>query len=286
MKFIDTIHKRLFDNKALIEKEKKIVYIAIIFFIIHIITIYLANLGFKPLRVYAGSSLIEAIATPFTFILIYELYLMITSIGSNVTVSVKKQYQIVALIIIRNIFKKISELGKIENFDIANFLPIILDLLTTVIIFCLIGIFIKLTKKEKYIREKVNSKEALIKKTLTITNFLLFMSGIIFLFILEFREYPFFDFHFVKKLIEETFIYLIITDILLLLISLLTPHKFNDIIRNWGLIISSIVIRFSITSDYIYANFFVVIGIIFGVLITYINNKFYIRRSSIKNKNN
>ena len=52
-----------------------------------------------------------AIYTPFSFILIYEIYLLIYYLPRSITTYISKQYEIITLIVIRRIFKDISNIS-------------------------------------------------------------------------------------------------------------------------------------------------------------------------------
>ena len=98
------------ETKKLVEKVMLI--IAIISFIIHLLLIYLVK--YKVIHFITDTSLfkdpIAAIYTPFSFILVYEVYLLVYYIPKSVTTYVCKQYEIITLIVIRRIFKDLSNL--------------------------------------------------------------------------------------------------------------------------------------------------------------------------------
>ena len=82
---------------------------------------------------------IAAIYTPFSFILVYEVYLLIYYLPKSTSTYISKQYEIIALIIIRRLFKDLSDLSLSSNwFNIKNDLQFTYDLLASVLLFYLI----------------------------------------------------------------------------------------------------------------------------------------------------
>jgi hypothetical protein len=97
--------------------EKIILRIAIFSFFIHLVLIYFLKLDFISFT--SNSELLEnpisAVYTPFSFILIYEVYLLIYYLPKSFTTYITKQYEIITLIIIRKLFKDLSALELSEN---------------------------------------------------------------------------------------------------------------------------------------------------------------------------
>ncbi|MFN9581810.1 MAG: hypothetical protein ACK566_03965, partial [Bacteroidota bacterium] len=82
---------------------------------------------------------IAAIYTPFSFILVYEVYLLIYYLPKSTSTYIAKQYEIIALVIIRRLFKDLSDLSLSSDwFSIKNDLQFTYDLLTSVLLFFLI----------------------------------------------------------------------------------------------------------------------------------------------------
>ena len=126
--------------------EKVILYVALTGFFIHLILIYLSKLGM--INFLSESELfknpISAIYTPFSFILIYEVYLLIYYLPKSFTSYITKQYEIITLIIIRKLFKDLSVLELSSDwFNIKGDLQFTYDILASIILFYLIYQFVK-----------------------------------------------------------------------------------------------------------------------------------------------
>ena len=96
------------------------------------------------------SSPISAIYTPFSFILIHEIYQLIYYLPRYISVYISKQYEIITLIIIRRIFKDISNLNLNQNLFTSNTNEyLFVDLAAATILFFLIFLFRFSFKKKK-----------------------------------------------------------------------------------------------------------------------------------------
>ncbi len=135
--------------------EKIILYVALASFFIHLLLVYLVK--FKMVSFLSEAELLEnpisAIYTPFSFILIYEVYLLIFYLPRSFTTYITKQYEIITLIVIRKLFKDLSliELST-DWFDIKGDLQFTYDILAALILFYLIYQF------QKQGRRKLNKQ--------------------------------------------------------------------------------------------------------------------------------
>ena len=154
MKF-DSFENLIF-NFFLSEKSKKIVeksilYISIIGFLIHLLLIYLTKSSLVTIKDHYGlfNNPIAAIYTPFSFILIYEIYQLIYYLPRSISTYISKQYEIITLIIIRRIFKDISDLNLSQNIITSSMNEyFFIDLLASIILFLLIFLF-RLSSRKK-----------------------------------------------------------------------------------------------------------------------------------------
>ena len=163
MKFSDNINNifsLVFSEKNIKNTEKYILYIASLGFILHLILILLNYYNIIEIS-FGNSNLltnpISALYTPFSFILIYEAFLLVYYIPRSFSTAISKQYEIMSLIIIRKIFKDIPLVDLNANWlTTSNNLQLIYDLLGILIVFFLIYLFKKIRKKSP---KKFNSKK-------------------------------------------------------------------------------------------------------------------------------
>ena len=107
---IPFLFQKLLSDKTRTTTEKIILNIALFSFFIHLLIIYL--LKFDVIQFNSDTELlnnpISAIYTPFSFILIYEVYLLIYYLPKSFTTYITKQYEIITLIIIEEVLKTIK----------------------------------------------------------------------------------------------------------------------------------------------------------------------------------
>ena len=111
---IENIFTKVFSEKNLKTFEKIILVSATLGFIVHLILILLNNNGYIDLSFFQDRLFvnpISAIYTPFSFILVYEAYLLIYFLPRSFTTSIAKQFEIMSLILIRKIFKDIPNVN-------------------------------------------------------------------------------------------------------------------------------------------------------------------------------
>ncbi|MFL2596873.1 MAG: hypothetical protein ACJ0P4_03140 [Flavobacteriaceae bacterium] len=127
--------------------EKVILLLAALGFVIHLGLVFLKAQGiifFSPLYPELFNDPISAIYTPFSLILIYEIYLLLFYLPRSFTSCVSKQFEIISLIVIRKIFKDIPQMDLADSWmSSSHNLELIVDLLGFLILFLLIFLFNK-----------------------------------------------------------------------------------------------------------------------------------------------
>lgn len=286
MKRIQTLLNFFLNEKFKDKSENVIIYISIIAFIGHLLFIFLNKINFIQLELVTSlyNNPIAAIYTPFSFILIYEVYLLVYYLPKSTTIYIGKQYEIILLIIIRRIFKDISNLELTSNwFEVKYDLIFLYDIVAVVVLFFLIFIFYRLSdlqKKEAVINDKIERFIGIKKgiasflvPILLILSFYSFYDWIVkSFFSVNELVYNFDDIN--KIFFEDFFTVLILVDVLILLFSFLHSDKFSTVIRNSGFIISTIMIKLSFNTEGILNDILLVFSVVFGILILLIHNKY------------
>jgi hypothetical protein len=289
-KLLEKLYQKLLSKKTKERSERVILWIALASFIVHLLFIELIH--FNIISIHEPSNLLKnpiaAIYTPFSFILVYEVYLLIYYLPKSTSNYISKQYEIIALIIIRRLFKDLSDLSLSSDwFKIENDLQFTYDLVASVLLFYLIYLFhIQRTKVYRTIKNSkthslsiskfINAKKwiatALVPILLIIAiySFLNWSIGI-----LQPGETNPISFKNINNIFfEQFFNILIIADVILLLFSFFHTDEFHKVIRNSGFIISTILIRISFSVSGIINTVLIVFAILFGLLILFIHNKF------------
>jgi len=266
--------------------EKIILKIAIFSFFIHLVIIYLIKFDFidMPLNSELLKNPISAVYTPFSFILIYEVYLLIYYLPKSFTTYITKQYEIITLIIIRKLFKDLSALELTENwFEIKGDLQFTYDIVASLLLFYLIFLFQK--QGTRKIVEQASINPIIIsfvkrKKLIAIILVPLFFAIALYTLIdwsagtsVSFSTLP--TFESVNNLFfDQFFTVLILVDVVLLLISFFYTSQFHKIIRNSGFVISTILIRMSFGVSGLISTILIVVAVLFGLAIITIHNKY------------
>ena len=280
--------ENLIFNFFLSEKSKKIVeksilYISIIGFLVHLLLIYLSKSSLILIKDHYGlfNNPISAIYTPFSFILIYEIYQLIYYLPRSISTYISKQYEIITLIIIRRIFKDISDLNLNQNIITSSMNEyFFIDLLASIILFFLIFLFrLSSRKKINNIVENINLKRFIrIKKWISsILVPLIILLAISHLFN-WFGEYLSNEkISNIKSIntifFDELFQILILVDVFLLLFSFFNSDLFHNIMRNSAFIISTILIRVSFMTEGLNNVILIIISVLFGLTIQLIYNE-------------
>ena len=290
MKKFKLLYQNLLSEKTKKRSERVILLIAIASFLIHLLIIYLVDFGIISLN--NPSDLLKnptaAIYTPFSFILVYEVYLLIHYLPKSITTYISKQYEIITLIIIRRLFKDLSNLSLSSDwFKIKYDLQFTYDLVASVLLFFLILQFYKQSKKRYRTDDNEDSqiegtvRFIKIKKIIAASLVPILFFVAIYSFInwlissVELNSDSEVSFKNINNIFfEQFFTILIIADVVLLLFSFFHTVDFHKVIRNSGFIISTILIRLSFSVSGLLNTALILTAIIFGLLILIIHNQF------------
>ena len=288
-KVFNFFYTKLLSNTTKHKSETVIVSVAIFSFILHLLIIALVHFNIVNLKDHSNllSNPIAAIYTPFSFILIYEVYLLVYYLPRSTSIYIGKQYEIITLIVIRRVFKDLSKLEFTADwFKVNNDLHFTYDLIATIVLFYLIFIFYRLNEqKEKQQKpEKISAEIASFIKMKNIIAMFLIPTFLI-LAAYSLGRWIFENFFSLTQLVDtikdvnkiffdDFFTILILIDVLLLLFSFLHTDKFNKVIRNSGFIISTILMKLSFGAEGLLNTILIVVAVLFGVLILAVHNQY------------
>ncbi len=271
---IDYIFNTVFSEKSQKNFEKYILFLATGGFIIHLILIYLNKYGYISFDFNNTLLLdpISALYTPFSFILVYEAYLLIYYLPNSFTVTVVKEYEIISLILIRKIFKDFPLVNlDAPFFSDENNVQLLYDLSGILVVFFLIFLFKTTAGKPKILKpnarlKKFISQKKLISLILVPTLLSLafwsfykwFNSAVLGNGLSQNINYLFF---------VDFFTILILVDVFILLISFRYTERYSQLIRNTGFIISTILLRLSFAATGLVSVVLIASGVLFGLII-------------------
>ena len=232
---------------------------------------------------------ISAIYTPFSILLVYEAYLMIYYLRRSTTVYIAKQYEVIALILIRGLFKDMAVLDlKVATWSSQHNLEFAADVILVVLAFYLVYWFYKLSGTYKYADfEAMEEKEigprlkqfVQAKHLLSLVLFAVFVV----LGVQSFFAWVVPTFQHIEQanmvavnaiFFEQFYNFLIISDVIILLLSLLYSDNFPVIIRNSSFVISTVLLKLSFTAEGLLSQVLILLGIGFGVLMLHVHNKY------------
>jgi uncharacterized membrane protein (DUF373 family) len=277
LSFFDTVFEQIFSDKNQKKVERATLWLSIVGFVIHLILIFSKKfeLFHTPFEARLLEDPISAIYTPFSIILVYEIYLLIVYLPRSFSTAVSKQFEIISLIIIRRIFGDIPKVELDVNwFEYATNKQLIYDLTGVLILYFLIYMFNqrreKLPKKllSDRLKRFVSSKRAvsvLLLPVLIFTSIYSAFSWFIELFFNGKNAGGFSDINAVFY--NEFFTILILADVFILLLSFQYTERYSQLIRNTGFVICTILIRLSFATTGLTNVILILSSVLFGLLI-------------------
>jgi hypothetical protein len=259
---------------------------AILAFLIHLVVIFLGNnfLYFKNFE----HSYLKAIYTPFSFILFYEVFLLVIILPKSISEFIGKQFEVITLITLRSFFHDIADFDLKASIDINNpeYIYLLYDLCAALIMLSLTILYYRIYQNNRKsevlselnnfinIKKMVSLGMILILLLLSISSF--FTWGMEMVHALRFNEnYPNPN----TVFYADFFSIMIFVDVLLLIISFMYHFSFFTIFRNASFIITTILIRMSLTIDKPMNYVIILIGFLFSILTFYL---YSLRKSNVK----
>lgn len=281
IKYINKIYSFFLSDSRKKEVEKIIFLTAIVAFLLHLVLISLANIGIIPQNSSNNNgslNLLSAIYTPFTIILLYEIYCLIYYLPKSLTIYLGKQYEIIVLILIRKLFYDLSNVSVTgKSFEVSQIQGLMITIASFIVFCLLIFSFYKLSNNrcllgdERECKREKDTKYVIAKRILAI--------GLMILFIVL-LGWSFTAFQYFSPTVDNTitilkqmnntffsifFTALILTEVLVLLLSFNLAEQFHKIIRNSGFIISTILLKLSFKAEGTTSTVIIFGGIAFGV---------------------
>ena len=230
-----------------------------------------------PQTIFEGldRSLLHAVYTPFSIILFYEVILLVFALADSHTGEVAKQYQIVSLIVVRRVFKDIGSFESFEHWltETEAVKAVLTDMGGAVLMFVLVTIFTLLRRtipKVAIQRDLVGFIE--LKKAVAVL-LLVVLSGLALLnlavwlrvlpvSLLGLTQIPVnVDLFFFPLFFE----FMIFTDVFILIVSLAYYDRYEYVFRNAGFVISTVLLRVSLSTPKPYDIGVALIAMAYGV---------------------
>ena len=224
------------------------------------------------------NSPLSSLYTPFSILLTYETYQLIRTLPSSFSNSVGKQYEVVTLLVVRDVFKRLADFSADDEWAIDGELGLILLECMTFIILFFTALSYRRSSDVSEISTVDDDELDNFVHSKRIISLMLF-SAFIIMAAYSFgtwamsvidgkggvdREIFFSDF----------FTILILADILILLLSYRFTVDFANLARNTGFILSTVILRVAIGAPGISAVVLFTLSGILGLAILRISSEF------------
>lgn len=276
----------LFSVSVTRKVELLLLRLAILSFLVHLLIIFLGN-NFSYFHNFQHSYL-KAIYTPFSFILFYEVFLLVIIIPNSISEFVGKQFEVITLITLRSFFHDIAEFDLAHSINLNNaaFISLMYDLAASLIMLALTILYYKIfysnvkNEKVKELNDFINIKKVvslsmiLVLLALSISSFYAWSIDMLHALRIN-NNYPNPN----TVFYEDFFSIMIFVDVLLLIVSFIYHSSFFIIFRNASFIITTILLRMSLTIEKPMNYLIIIIGFLFSIISFYlyrfrkINNK-------------
>jgi hypothetical protein len=266
-------------NKAML--RQLVIFLSIAGFAIHLLLIFLArSLAHPPaLIAEAGQNYLVAISTPFNFILFYEVLILIAALPASTTRSIANQFEIVSLIFIRDVFKDIGAASDLvtQHQLTLKALPAFFDMWGGFLMFFLVGVFQHVAQSRvrpsgtaipshgasRFIAQK---KVVSIGLGALLLGMAVYNLGRLALAIAGILQTGHGSIESATTFYNDLFTVMIFTDVLILILSLVVSGQYELVFRNAAFVVSTILIRLSLTEGYPYGAPLALLAMAFGVL--------------------
>jgi hypothetical protein len=270
----------LFDNLVSSVNVRRteifILRFAIFAFFIHLLFIFLGNnvAYFQHFQ----HSYLKAIYTPFSFILFYEVLQLVIILPKSISEFIGKQFEVITLITLRSFFHDIADIDFLKSLSLsdAHLINLFYDLVASLGMLLSTIVYYKIYSKSKR-SETIEDIDRFIsiKKIVSLLM-------IVILFCLSFSSFGLWIFDSITAFqtnqnypnpntvfYSEFFTVMIFVDVFLLLVSFLYHFSFFSIFRNASFIITTILLRMSLTSERPVNYLLIFVGFAFSIVSFY-----------------
>ena len=225
---------------------------AIVGFLLHLLCCVLYDFHFIASNDLKSlfDSYLDALYTPFSIILAYEVYELIRAIPESFSNSIGKQFEVVTLLVVRDIFKNLADLGGSDNITIdADVAFIAMEAVAFVVLFGTALYFRFQTSEAKLLSEEDASIQAFVQQKKMLA------CGLVLVYVLvAFYSFTNWSLGIIDGetglsrtvFFSDFFTWLIVSDIIILLVSYKHITDFPQLARNTGFILSTVIIRVGI----------------------------------------
>jgi hypothetical protein len=278
---VGAFHDRAFSDSNKTALKHLVVRLGIAGFVIHLLLIYLSKALAHPpaLIADAGENYLVAIATPFNFILFYEVVTLIGALHESTTRSVASQYEIVSLIFLREAFKDLPDAAEIVATHRLTWaaLPLFVHMWAGFLMYLLVAVFQHVARPTFAQTAKASPSPAQLlfvaqKKVVALALGALFLIMAVYnLSLIGIDAY-----HLAvtgqEGMVHATTFYndlftvMIFTDVFILILSIVVAGQYAVVFRSAAFVVSIVLIRFSLAEGYPLGPPLALLAMVFGIL--------------------
>ena len=225
---------------------------AIVGFLLHVVACTLHRFSSFNVPDMNGffDSYLDALYTPFSIILAYEVYELIRAIPESFSISIGKQFEVMSLLVVRDMFKNLADVEKASGTAVDTDVALIaLEALAFLILFTTALYFRRVTHASKHDEDTDEGVARFVqqKKSLACG-----LAGVyVLLAIYSFTSWSMNTLDGEGDLSRTVFFldfftFLILSDIIILLVSYKHITDFPQLARNTGFVLSTVTIRVGI----------------------------------------
>ncbi len=253
--------------------ERRVSYGIIFIFLGSILAIELNRLGIIPqdFAHYIPKNHFKSVNIAFSMLLIRGLINLIFSISYSFYRAMGKQFEILAILLLRNSFIELSNMHEpvLLELDMMHIFHIVVASSASIVIFLCFGLYTKLHKPYTYINSAVERMNYVASKKI--------VALILFMFSFVIAGYSLYSFIVHGKGIayfETVYTVLIFADILLMLITQRFMPSFHAVFRNSGYVVATLFMRFALSAPPFYDAAVALFAAFYTVALTAATNWF------------
>ena len=246
-----TVYDRMLGSSTDAILRSVAINFAIVGFLLHLLCCFLYDFNvIESDDSFVFDSYLDALYTPFSIILAYEVYELIRAIPESFSNSIGKQFEVVTLLVVRDIFKNLADLGGADNVIIdADVAFIAIEAVAFIVLFGTALYFRAQTSDSKVLRHEDASLQAFVqqKKHLACALVIVYILVALYSFTTWLTGVVDGDTGLSRTVFfSDFFTWLIVSDIVILLVSYKHITDFPQLARNTGFILSTVIIRVGI----------------------------------------
>jgi len=274
-------YRKLLGDDADDKVRAGVLIFSVLAFMTHLLVYVLYQLDFIIINGEAKTlvnSPLSSLYTPFSILLTYETYQLIRTLPSSFSNSVGKQYEVVTLLVVRDVFKRLADFSTEDEWTIDGELGLILlECMAFLILFFTALSYRRSSDVSEISKVDDDELDSFVhsKRIISLMLFVAFLGMAAYSFgtwslaVIDGkggvdREIFFSDF----------FTILILADILILLLSYRFTVDFANLARNTGFILSTVILRVAISAPGVSAVVLFTLSGILGLAILRISSEF------------